>query len=160
MTNEWAWDAMLRERMNEDLKSAMKARAPDRVAALRLILAAVKDREIAGRLDGKRDEASDAEIVEVLQKMVRQRQESILLYRQGGREELAAKEEGEIAIIQSYLPRQMETAEQETAVAAVIAELGASSIKDMGKVMAALKARFAGRMDFAKVGAQVKAKLG
>ncbi len=151
---------MLRQRLNDDLKTAMKARDQAATSALRLILAALKDRDIAARPRGVTDGVDEAEIVEMMQKMVKQRQESIVLYRQGGRQELVDQEQGEIDIIERYLPQKMTDAESDAAVDQVVAELGASSIKDMGRVMAALKERFAGRMDFAKAGARVKQKLG
>lgn len=151
---------MLRQRLNDDLKTAMKSRNQAATSALRLILAALKDRDIAARTRGITDGVDEAEIVEMMQKMVKQRQESITLYRQGGRQELVDQEQGEIDIIEGYLPQKMSDAESDAAVDQVVAELGASSIKDMGRVMAALKERFAGRMDFAKAGARVKQKLG
>ncbi len=151
---------MLRQRLSEDLKTALKARAMERVAALRLILAALKDRDIAARPAGNATGIGDAEIVDMLQKMVRQRQESIALYRQGQREELAAKEESEIGVIRDYLPQALSAAETEAAILAAIAETGAAGVKDMGKVMALLKSRFAGRLDFATIGPLVKTKLG
>src|SRR6185295_13908360 len=116
------------------------------------ILAGVKDRDIAARPKGVANGVDDSEIVDMMQKMVRQRQESIVLYKQGNRQELVDKEQTEIDIIERYLPQKMTDAEQDQAIAAVVAELGATSVKDMGKVMAALKERFAGRLDFAKVG--------
>jgi uncharacterized protein YqeY len=150
---------MLRERFNEDLKTAMKARDPAAVSTLRMITSGLKDRDIAARPKGV-TAIDDAEIVDMLQKMVRQRQESIELYKQGGRQELVDKEQAEIALIERYMPKKLSEAEQADAIATVVAEVGAASIKDMGKVMAALKERFAGQMDFAKVGPAVKAKLG
>jgi hypothetical protein len=150
---------MLRERFNDDLKTAMKARDQAAVSTLRMINSTLKDRDIAARPKGI-TQVDEAEIVDMLQKMVRQRQESIELYKQGGRQELADKEQAEITLIERYLPQKLSEAEQADAIAKTIADIGASSIKDMGKVMAALKERFAGRMDFAKVGPAVKAKLG
>jgi uncharacterized protein YqeY len=151
---------MLRERLNEALKQAMKAKNSRAVSTLRLVLAALKDRDIAARSRGVTDGIDEAEIVEMLHKMVRQRRESIALFEQGNRPELAAAEAEEIAIIEAWLPKQMDEAELAAAVDAVVGELGAASLKDMGRVMAALKERFAGRMDFAKAGARVKQKLG
>lgn len=151
---------MLRQRLNDELKAAMKSRDQLTVSTLRMILAGLKDRDIAARPRGVTDGVDDSEIVDMMQKMVRQRQESIVLYKQGNRQELVDKEQSEIDIIERYLPQKMTDAEQDQAIAAVIAELGAGSIKDMGKVMAALKERFAGRLDFAKVGGLVKQKLG
>lgn len=151
---------MLRQRLNDELKAAMKSRDQLTTSTLRMILAGVKDRDIAARPRGVTTGVDDAEIVDMMQRMVRQRQESIVLYKQGNRQELVDKEQTEIAIIERYLPQKMTDAEQDHAIGAVIAELGATSIKDMGRVMAALKERFAGRLDFAKVGLLVKQKLG
>ncbi|MEZ5829805.1 MAG: GatB/YqeY domain-containing protein [Dongiaceae bacterium] len=151
---------MLRQRLNDDLKAAMKSRDQRATSALRLILAALKDRDIAARERGITNGVDEPEIIDLLQKMVRQRQESIAMYQKAGRQELVDQEQGEINIIERYLPKKMSEGETNAAVAAVVSELGASSIKDMGKVMATLKERYAGRMDFAKVGQQVKQKLG
>ena len=151
---------MLRQRLNDELKAAMKSRDQLTTSTLRMILAGVKDRDIAARPRGVTNGVDDAEIVDMMQKMVRQRQESIVLYKQGNRQELVDKEQAEIDIIERYLPQKMTDAEQHQAIGAVIAELGATSIKDMGRVMAALKERFAGRLDFAKAGLLVKQKLG
>lgn len=151
---------MLRQRLSDELKAAMKSRDQRATSALRLILAALKDRDIAARSRGVTDGVDEAEIIDMLQKMVRQRQESIVLYNQGNRPELAAQEQGEIDMIERFLPKKMSDTETTKAIEGVVAELGAASIKDMGRVMAALKERFAGRMDFAKVGQQVKQKLG
>jgi uncharacterized protein YqeY len=152
--------AMLRDQLREALKQAMKAKDQRAVSTLRLILAALKDRDIAARGRGVTDGIGEPEIIEMMQKMVRQRHESIELYQRGGRPELAQQEADEIAIIEGYLPRQLDEAEAGAAVDAVVAELGATNLKDMGRVMAALKERFGGRMDFAKAGARVKQKLG
>ena len=151
---------MLRQRLNDDLKAAMKSRDQRATSALRLILAALKDRDIAARTRGVTNGVDESEIIDMLQKMVRQRQESIALYKQANRQELVDQEQGEITIIERYLPKKMSEGETDAAIASVIGELGAASIKDMGRVMAALKERYAGRMDFAKVGQQVKQKLG
>lgn len=151
---------MLRQRLSDELKAAMKSRDQLTTSTLRLVLAALKDRDIAARPRGVTDGVDDAEIVDMMQKMVRQRRESILLYRQGGRQELVDKEQAEIGIIEKFLPQKMSDADQDQAIAALIAELGAATIKDMGRVMAALKERYAGRLDFAKVGLLVKQKLG
>jgi len=151
---------MLRDQLRESLKQAMKAKDQRAVSTLRLILAALKDRDIAARGRGVTDGVGEPEIIEMMQKMVRQRHESIELYERGGRPELARQEAEEIAIIEGYLPRQLDEAEAGQAVDAVVAELGATTLKDMGRVMAALKERFGGRMDFAKAGARVKQKLG
>ncbi len=148
---------MLRERFNEDLKSAMKSRDQASVSTLRMIQSTLKDRDIAARPAAQIDEAA---IIDMLQKMVRQRQESIELYRQGNRQELVDKEQAEIDLIERYMPKKLSEAEQADAIAKAIADTGAASIKDMGKVMNALKAGYAGRMDFSKVGPALKAKLG
>jgi uncharacterized protein YqeY len=151
---------MLRQRLNDELKAAMKSRDQRATSTLRLILAALKDRDIAARPRGVTDGVDETEIIDMLQKMVRQRQESIVLYKQGNRPELAAQEQGEIELIERFLPQKMSDTEAAMAVESVVTELGAATIKDMGRVMAALKERYAGRMDFAKVGQQVKQKLG
>ncbi|GAB4259477.1 MAG: GatB/YqeY domain-containing protein [Pararhodobacter sp.] len=149
----------LRARISADLKDAMKAKDQLRLSTLRLINAAIKDRDIALRGEGEDREMTDEEITAVLSRMVKQRQESIRAYEEGGRLELVEREQAEIAVIESYLPRQLEAAEVEAAIAGVIAELGASSIRDMGRVMNALKARYTGQMDFGAVGPMVKARL-
>ncbi len=151
---------MLRQRLNDDLKTAMKSRDQAATSTLRLILAALKDRDIAARTRGVSDGVDETEIVEMMQKMVKQRQESAELYKQGARQDLVDQELGEITLIERYLPQKLSDAESDAAVDQVVAELGATSIKDMGRVMAALKERFVGRMDFAKAGARVKQKLG
>jgi uncharacterized protein YqeY len=138
----------------------MKAGDKCRLGTVRLILAAIKDRDIANRTAGKDDIISDYDILTLLQKMVKQRRESTKMYQDGGRMELAAQEEEEIAIIEEFLPQQIGAAEIEAAVAAVVAETGAAGLKDMGGVMALLKKRFTGRMDFAQAAAQVKNLLG
>ncbi len=147
---------MLRERFASDLKEALKAREAQRISTLRLISAAVKDRDIAARTGDNAEGVPDAEILTILAKMIKQRQDSAKAYEEGGRPELAAQELAEIEIIRGYLPRQMSDAEVEKAVAAAISDTGASSIRDMGKVMAHLKARHTGKMDFAIAGAAVK----
>ena len=149
----------LRDTFNTALKEAMKASDRKRTGTLRLVLAALKERDIAGRTEDSREGISDDEILSLLAKLVKQREDSIALYEKGGRPELAAAEREEIAIIREYLPKQMDEAEAKAAIAAVIAELGAVSMKDMGKVMAALKERFAGKMDFSKASASVKELL-
>ena len=150
---------MIRTRLNEALKEAMKAKNKRATSTLRLILAALKDRDIAARGRGKSDGVDEDEILELLQKMVRQRQESIEAYQKGNRPDLVEKEQGEIGVIEGFLPKQLGEGETREAVEAVIAELEASTIKDMGRVMADLKSRFAGRMDFGKASALVKARL-
>jgi uncharacterized protein YqeY len=149
----------LRTRLNDDLKTAMRAKEQNLVATLRLILAALKDKDIAARPKGVTDGIKDDEIMQMMNGMIKQRRDSIALYEQGGRPELAAKEQGEIDVIQSYLPQQMSADEVAAAVKAVIAEVGAASVKDMGKVMGALKERYTGKMDFASVSGVVKQQL-
>ncbi len=151
----------LREQISADMKAAMKAGEKRRTATLRLMNAAIKDKDINSRTDGH-DSAltSDAGILELLIKMVKQRQDSIIAFDAGGRAELAAVEREEMAIIQSYMPKQMSEDEAKAAVAGIITSLGATNVKDMGKVMAELKAKFAGQMDMAKAGGIVKALLG
>ena len=149
---------MLRERFTADMKEAMKAGDKGRLGAIRLIQAALKDKDIEARGAGK-EPLSDEEILALLQKMVKQRQESIAMYEQGGREELAQQERNEVEVISSYLPKQMDEAETKAAIQAAIAETGAASMKDMGKVVGALRAKYAGRMDFAKASGLVKDML-
>ncbi len=151
---------MLRATLNDALKTAMKAKDQRATSTLRLILAALKDRDIAARGTGSSEPISDAAILEMLQKMVKQRQESIELYRKGAREDLVKQEQEEIVIIESFLPKQMDEAEMTRAVDAAIAAVGATGIKDMGKTIAALKKDYAGRMDFAKASGVVKRRLG
>lgn len=149
----------LRARLSEDLKAALKAREEIRLSTLRLITAAIKDRDIALRTGGEDREMTDAEILSVLARMVKMRQESARAYEEGGRLELVERELAEIAVIEGYLPRQMDETETAAAIDAVVAELGAGSIRDMGRVMAALKDRYTGQMDFTRVGPMVKARL-
>ncbi len=148
----------MREKISQDLKDAMKAGDRAKVDALRLINAALKDKDIEARGAGKL--LSEDDILALLQKMIKSRQESLDIYVKAGRQELADKEQGEIAVISAYLPQQLSEVETAEAVKAAIIEVGAASIKDMGKVVAALKAKFTGRMDFAKASAAVKAALG
>ncbi|KAA0688607.1 GatB/YqeY domain-containing protein [Azospirillum brasilense] len=150
---------MLRTRLNEALKQAMLAKNPRAVSTVRLILAALKDRDIAARTRGVTDGIDEAEILSMLQTMIKQRGESIKLYEQGGRLELAEQEREEITIIEGFLPKQMSEEEVAAAVKTVVDEIGATCIKDMGKVMAELKTRYAGQMDFAKVSGTVKQQL-
>ncbi len=152
----------MKTRINAGLKEAMRAKETERLATLRLISAAIKDREIALRADagdGDVPALDDAGVLGILGKMVKQRQESARAYEEGGRLELAEKERAEIRIIEDYLPKQLDEDEIAAAVDKAIAETGASSIRDMGKVMAALKAKYTGRMDFGKVGPMVKDRL-
>ncbi|PWC95740.1 GatB/YqeY domain-containing protein [Azospirillum sp. TSO5] len=149
----------LRTQFNDSLKDAMRAKDQRAVSTIRMILAGLKDRDIAARTRGVTDGIDEAEILSMLQTLVKQRNESAGLYDQGGRPELAQQEREEIAVIERFLPKQMSEDESAAAIDAIVAELGASSIKDMGKVMAELKARHAGQMDFAKAGGLVKARL-
>jgi uncharacterized protein YqeY len=150
----------LRDQLQTALKEAMKAKQADRLSTLRLINAAIKDRDIANRGEGGEGEISEAEILAALGRMVKQRQESARAYEEGGRLELAEKETAEIKVIEEFLPRQLEAAEVEAAIAATVAEVGATSIRDMGKVMAVLKAKYTGQMDFGAVGPRIKDRLG
>ncbi len=150
---------MLREKFKDMLKDAMKSRNERATATLRLIQAALKDRDIAARGRGKMDGIDEAEILSMLQTMIKQRKESISHFEKGGRLELAQQEQEEIAVIEGFLPKQMGDAEAAKAVADLIAELGATSIKDMGRTMAALRERFAGQMDFTKASLLVKQAL-
>ncbi len=147
---------MLRERFSADLKEAIKSKDARRVSTLRLITAAIKDRDIAARSDDNVEGVSDAEILAILAKMIKQRQESARAYEEGGRLDLAEQEQGEIAIIREYLPRQLSDEEVRQAISRAIADTGACSIRDMSKVMAELKARHTGRMDFARACASIK----
>ncbi len=149
----------LRATLNDAMKEAMKAKDAKRLATVRLVLAALKDRDIAARSETSKDLVGDDDILTLLAKMIKQREESAAVYRQGNRPELAENEEGEIAVIRSFMPAQMDEAQMLEAVKAVIAESGAASIKDMGKVMAVLKEKFAGQMDFSKASAATKAAL-
>ena len=149
---------MLRQELNEALKTALKTGDARARSTLRLILAALKDRDIAAR-PAKTDGIDEAEIGELLNKMVRQRRESITLYEQGNRLDLAQQEAEEIAVIERFLPKQLSEADTSAAIDATVKELGAASIKDMGKVMAALKGKYTGQMDFGRASALVKAKL-
>ena len=149
----------LRARISEDLKTAMKAKDALTLSTLRLITAAIKDRDIALRAEASDREMTDEEITAVLSKMVRQRQESARAYEEGGRLELVERELAEIAVIEGYLPRQLTPDEVRAAIDAVVVELEAGSIRDMGRVMNALKAKYTGQMDFGAVGPVVKARL-
>ncbi|GHE99289.1 aspartyl-tRNA amidotransferase subunit B [Aliiroseovarius zhejiangensis] len=150
----------MRSQVNDALKTAMKNKDAERLSTLRLISAAIKDRDIAMRGTGEEAEVTDADVLAILGKMVKQRQESARAYEEGGRLELAEKERSEIKVIEDFLPKQLSDEETDAAVADAIAEVGADSIRDMGKVMGALKAKFTGQMDFGKVGPMVKEKLG
>ena len=150
---------MLRESLNEALKTALKDRDQKSVSTLRMVLAALKDKDIAARPKGI-DKIPDAEILGLLQSMIKQRRESIVLYEKGGRADLVEGESGEIAVIERFLPKQMDEAAMQDAIKQAIAATGAAGVKDMGKVMAELKAKHAGAMDFSKAGPLVKAELG
>ena len=152
---------MLREKIDVALKTSMKARDDKvRVSTLRLINAAIKDRDIAARASDRCDGVTDDEILAILTKMMKQREESATVYEKGCRLDLAEQERAEMAVIKEFLPRQMTETEIETAVKDVIAEIDASGLKDMGKSMALLKERYAGAMDFAKAGGLMKKALG
>ena len=151
---------MLREQITEAMKDAMRAREAETLSTVRMILAGIKDKDIAARPAGNATGIGDPEILSLLQAMVKQRRESVALYAQGGRDDLVAKEQAEITVIERFLPAQMDAAATDAAITAAIAESGAASIKDMGKVMAALKAKYSGQMDFSTVGPAVKSKLG
>ena len=145
----------LKERITEDMKSAMRAAQKERLGTVRMILAGIKQREVDERVT-----LDDSQVLAVIDKMVKQRKESIAQFETGGRADLVAKEKAEIALLQEYLPTQLSTAEIETLISAAIAKTGAASIKDMGKVMGALKSELAGRADMGAVSARIKQKLG
>ena len=145
----------LKERVTEDMKAAMRAKDAARLSAVRLLLAAMKQKEVDERV-----ELTDADVLGIIDKMVKQRRESIAQYEKAARQDLADQEKFEIGVLQAYLPHQMGEAEVAQAIAAAVAESGASGVKDMGKVMALLKPRLAGRADMGKVSGMVKAKLG
>ncbi len=150
---------MLREEIKNALVAAMKAQEADKVKTLRLVQAALKQKDIDGRMKGLTDGIDEAAILSLLQGMIKQRKESIELYQRGGRDDLVAAEQAEIDVIQAFLPQQMDEAAMKAAIEAVIAETGAGSIKDMGKVMGALKTKYAGQMDFAAASGVIKALL-
>ncbi|HEY4116069.1 MAG TPA: GatB/YqeY domain-containing protein [Rhizomicrobium sp.] len=149
----------LRDKFNEQLKEAMKAKDAKRVSTLRMVNAAIKDKDIAARTETSREGISDDDVLSLLAKMIKQREESADAFEKGGRPELAANERDEIAIIREFMPKQMSPEDARAAAQVVIAETGAASMKDMGKVMAALKERYAGQMDFAKASGTVKELL-
>ena len=151
---------MLRARLSDALKTAMKAHDQRTTSTVRMILAGLKDRDIAARGKGNAEGISEAEIQQLLQGMVKQRRESMVLYQQGNRPELVEQEAAEIAVIETFMPTQLSDAELEAAVLAAIAATGAQTAKDMGRVMAALREKHAGQLDFAKAGAVAKKKLG
>jgi len=145
----------LKERITEDMKTAMRSGEKDRLAVIRLLQAAIKQREVDERIT-----LDDAQITSVLEKMIKQRKESVVAFEKGGRADLVAKENAEIAVLQPYLPAQLSDAELDALIAEAIASTGAASIKDMGKVMGVVKSKAAGKADMGAVGARIKAKLG
>jgi uncharacterized protein YqeY len=149
----------LREQINDSVKEAMKAKDSKRLGTLRLINAAIKDRDIAARTETSRDLLGDDDLLGLLAKMIKQREDSIAAYDAGNRPELAQVERDEIAVIREFMPKQMSDDEAKAAIAKVIAETGAASVKDMGKVMNALKERYQGQMDFGKASGAVKTLL-
>lgn len=151
--------AMLRQSLNDALKTAMREKDQIALKTIRLVLAALKDRDIAARGEGNADGVGDEQVLGMLQSMIKQRRDSIKLYEEGGRLDLVEQEQSEIAVIERFLPAQMSDAEIEAAVSATVADIGATGIKDMGRVMGALKGRYAGRMDFAKASALAKTAL-
>jgi uncharacterized protein len=149
----------LREDITAAMKSALKAKDHKRLGTLRLVLAAIKDKDIAARTETSREGVSDGDILGLLGKLIKSREDSIALYEQGHRQDLADAETAEIAVIREFLPQPMDAGQTDAAIEAAIAEVGAASMKDMGKAIAVLKAKYAGRMDFAKTSGLVKAKL-
>ncbi|MGY6531172.1 GatB/YqeY domain-containing protein [Glycocaulis sp.] len=149
----------LRDRISEDLKSAMRAKDALRLSTLRLVQAAIKDRDIAARAEDRCDGCEESEILALLQKLVKQREESAATYENAGRLDLAEREQAEADIVRTYLPTPMDETEIEEAAETVVEELGATGLKDMGKCMGALKQRYTGRMDFSKAGETVKTLL-
>lgn len=150
---------MIREELKNALIVSLKAKEDKKVSTIRLINAAIKDKDIEARPKGNVDGIDDTAILSLLQSMIKQRNESIEMYKQGNRPDLVEKEQGEITIIQSFLPQQMSEAEVKAAINTIMTQTGASSIKDMGKVMAALKAEYAGKLDFGSASALIKEKL-
>lgn len=150
---------MLRDKLNDALKDAMRARDMAALGAIRLILAKLKEVDIAARTEANREGVADERILSMLQGMIKQRNESVVLYEKGNRADLADKEKAEIAVIERFLPQQMDQAAIDAAVTEAIAAAGAKSVKDMGGVMAALKGKYAGQMDFAKASAAVRKAL-
>ena len=149
----------MQEQFSEALKAAVKSQDKIRIATLRLITAAIKDRDIAARAEGNDEGVGDDELLAILGKMTRQRSESAKTYEEAGRIDLAERELEEITVIEEFLPRQLDDGEVDAAIDAAISEVGAASIRDMGKVMGALKGKYTGQMDFGSVGARVKIKL-
>ncbi|MEM7616395.1 MAG: GatB/YqeY domain-containing protein [Pseudomonadota bacterium] len=151
---------MIRSRLSQETKDAMRAKNAPRLSTLRLINAAIKDRDIAARSEDNTTGVSDADILTILGKMIKQRRDSAQAYDEAGRIELADGERAEIEVIQSFLPKQLSDTDVQAAIAAAITETGATSIRDMGRIMGVLKTKYSGQMDFGKAGAQVKAALG
>ena len=149
----------LRSRVGAALKDAMRAKDTVRLSTLRLVTAAIKDRDIAQRGEGRDEGAGDADVLAILARMVRQRHESARAYEEGGRLDMAEEERAEIAVIEEFLPRQLRDAEVDAAIDEAVAETDAHGVRDMGRVMAALKGRYQGQMDFGRVGPMVKARL-
>jgi len=149
---------MLREEIKNAMKEAMKAKDTVTLSTTRMVLSSIKNKDVEVRVKGK-EEADDADILSILQNMVKQRRDSVKMYLEGGREELAAKENEEISVIERFLPKQMSEAEIEAIVAETIAATGAASMKDMGKVMGAIRGKYAGQMDFGIASAKIKAQL-
>ena len=149
----------LRSRVGAALKDAMRAKDTVRLSTLRLVTAAIKDRDIALRGEGRDEGAGDADVLAILARMVKQRQESARAYEEGGRLDMAEEERAEIAVIEEFLPRQLRDAEVDAAIDEAVAETDAHGVRDMGRVMAALKGRYQGQMDFGRVGPMVKARL-
>ncbi len=149
----------MRERINTNLKQAMKAKDPLRLSTLRLISAAIKDNDIAARGQGQSEGVSDDDILLIFSKMIKQRQDSVQAYEEAGRLDSADKEREEIEVIREFLPRQLDDAEVEAAIGAAIDAVGAQSIRDMGRVMGALKSKYASQMDFSKAGGVIKSRL-
>ena len=150
----------LREKISENTKQAMRDKNEVVLSTLRLISSAIKDKDIAARTADSREGIKDEQILSLLQAMIKQRQESVKLYQQGNRQDLVDRESAEIKVIEAYLPKQLSEEEMKAVVQKAIASVGAASVKDMGKVMAELKAKFAGQMDMGKAGGIVKALLG
>lgn len=148
-----------REEFNSELKNALKSQNKAAVSTIRLILAALKDRDISARGDGRSEGINENEILSMLQSMIKQRKDSIKMYEDAGRTELAQQESDEIKVIETFLPKQLDDEQVQKEIAAIIAETGADNIKDMGKVMGQLKSRFAGQIDMGKAGGMVKEKL-
>lgn len=148
-----------REKINAAMKDALKNKEMERLAAIRLIIAAMKDKDVASRTDGRNDGIDESALLSLLQSMIKQRAESAKIFRENNRPELAVKEEAEIAVIESFLPKQLSDEEVAKIIEGIIASTGASSIKDMGKVMGELKANYAGQLDMGKAGGVIKQKL-